>query len=180
MDSKAFETFKHAIKDADDLLAHFDSINAKPPPPEAEVLKRASLVMALAALETYMEDRAMEWCAALAGRDGGRLSKFYRDSLESDLKYFHTPNSQRIKTLFQKYFGIDVTAFWSWNNYDPVRARTELDRLAKMRGDFAHRSWRPKPGESSQHAVTRDEMRKNLRFIRDLVGATDMGLRTGA
>lgn len=53
MPSKALQTFDHAIQDAVDLLAHFDALNKKPPPPEIEILKRASLVMALAALEAY-------------------------------------------------------------------------------------------------------------------------------
>ena len=60
MTSLAFQTFEHAIQDAIDLLNQFDSLNRQPPPPEAEVLKRASLVMALAALETYVEDRVKE------------------------------------------------------------------------------------------------------------------------
>jgi hypothetical protein len=54
MTSKAFQTFEHAIQDAVDLLNHFDALNSQPPPPEAEVLKRAGLVMALAALESYV------------------------------------------------------------------------------------------------------------------------------
>ena len=53
MPSKASLTFDHAIQDAVDLINHFDKLNAVPSPPENEVLKRASLVMALAALETY-------------------------------------------------------------------------------------------------------------------------------
>lgn len=57
MPSRASQTFDHAIQDAIDLLAHFDALNTKPPPPQIEVLKRASLVLALAALETYFEDR---------------------------------------------------------------------------------------------------------------------------
>jgi hypothetical protein len=48
----AKETFESSIKDASDLLDHFDKINTKPPPPNAEVLKRAGLVMAITAWET--------------------------------------------------------------------------------------------------------------------------------
>lgn len=55
--SRAKETFESAIRDAEDLLAHFDSINRQPPPGNAEVLKRAGLIMALTAWETYVEDR---------------------------------------------------------------------------------------------------------------------------
>lgn len=47
MPSRAMQTFDHAIQDAVDLLSHFDALNTKPPPPQIEVLKRASLVMAL-------------------------------------------------------------------------------------------------------------------------------------
>ena len=52
--SQAFNTFEYSIKDATELLDHFDSINTNPPPSNAEVLKRASLIMALAALETAL------------------------------------------------------------------------------------------------------------------------------
>ncbi|GHC08879.1 hypothetical protein GCM10010080_24920 [Thermomonas carbonis] len=106
MNSTALESFEHAIQDAVDLLAHFDSINSQPPRPDAEVLKRASLVMALAALETYVEDRVVEAANAVAGlgSDASRLSKFYKSSLENDLKFFHTPSTDRIRAIFDKYF----------------------------------------------------------------------------
>ena len=42
--SKSADAFKGSIKDAEDLLAHFDA-TAKPPPDSAEVLKRAGLVL---------------------------------------------------------------------------------------------------------------------------------------
>jgi len=56
-----------------------------PPPPEIEVLKRASLVMALAALETYVEDRIVEAADAVSGRgsEANHLVKFYKASLET-------------------------------------------------------------------------------------------------
>jgi hypothetical protein len=176
MTSKAFQTFEHAIQDAVDLLNHFDSLNKQPPPPEAEVLKRAGLVMALAALETYVEDRIVEAADAISGcgSEGSLLVKFYKTSLENDLKYFHTPSTDKIKAIFVKYFGINVTEAWVWNNYDPTRARKELNMIAKKRGDIAHRSWRPVMGQTAPHAVTRDDLRKHIRFISDLVEATDV------
>ena len=100
MTSLALQTFEHAIQDAIDLLNHFDNLNKQPPPPEAEVLKRASLVMALAALETYVEDRVKEAADGIAGlgSTGNRLAQFYKSSLENDLKYFHTPSTDRVGT----------------------------------------------------------------------------------
>ncbi|MCO6414099.1 MAG: hypothetical protein J5I92_15275 [Thiogranum sp.] len=176
MASKALQTFEHAIQDAVDLLSHFDFLNKKPPPPEIEVLKRASLVMALAALETYFEDLLVESVSALCEQNSAdkRLSEFFRTSLESDLKTFHTPSTDRVRTMFVKYLGNDVTEGWSWNHCDPAKARAELNRLAKKRGDIAHRSWRPLPGQPMQHAVTRDAMRKYIHFIKELAKATDV------
>ena len=175
MPSKAHQTFEHAIQDAVDLLNHFDALNKQSPPPEAEVLKRASLVMALAALETYVEDRIVEATDAVSGHgsESSRLVKFYKSSLENDLKYFHTPSTDRVKSIFVKYLDVDVTEGWSWNHYEPIRARSALNKLAKKRGDIAHRSWRPVAGEPTPHAVTREDLRKHIRFIKDLVGATD-------
>jgi hypothetical protein len=174
--SESLLTFEHAIQDAADLLNHFDELNAGSLLPSgAEVLKRASLVMALAALETYMEDRITEAVNAIASKapEPDRLANFYKASLDNDLKYFHTPSVERVKTIFDKYLGMDVTEGWCWNHYDPSRARTELNRIVKKRCEIAHRSMRPVIGQSNPHAVTRDELRKHIRFIRDLVEATD-------
>lgn len=41
--SRAYQSFEYGIKDAEELLAHFDAVNANPPPANAEVLKRIPL-----------------------------------------------------------------------------------------------------------------------------------------
>ena len=177
MASKAIQTFEHAIQDAVDLANHFDALNTKPPPPQIEVLKRASLIMALAALETYFEDRLVEASEVICAKNQGDpfLAQFLKDSLADDLKYFHTPSTDRVRPIFQKYLGVDVTEGWLWNNMEPSGARSELNRLAKKRGDIAHRSWRPTDGESQPqgHAVTRDSLRKYIHFVRQIAQATD-------
>ncbi len=178
MTFKAIQTFEHAIQDAIDLLNHFDALNTNPPPPQIEVLKRASLVMTLAALETYFEDLLIEASEAICSRSKEEvaLASFFKDSLASDLKYFHTPSTDRVRPIFQKYLGIDITEGWTWNNIEPSAARTELNRLAKKRGDIAHRSLRPIDGQQQpqRHAVTRDDLRKHIHFVRQLVQATDI------
>jgi hypothetical protein len=175
MASRALQTFEHAIKDAIDLMNHFDALNKTPPSQEIEVLKRASLVMALAALETYFEDRILESVEAICASEktDERLSEFFRESLEAELKTFHTPSTDRVRPMFKKYLGFDVTDGWSWNHYDPKKARAELNRLAKKRGDIAHRSLRPLPGQPTQHAVTREDLRKHIHFVKELAKATD-------
>lgn len=174
--SQAFCDFEHSIQDAQDLLNYYDVLNKDAqPPPVAEVLKRASLVMALTALETYIEDRMMEAAGRIVGVDShaGRLATFYRHSLEQHLKQFHAPSVERIRKLFKTFLDLDVTEGWSWNNYLPERARTELDKINQKRGLVAHRSSRPRVGDSKAHAVTKEELKKHIRFIRDLVAATD-------
>lgn len=180
MTSQALQTFNHVIQDAADLLAHFDAINSQPPPANAEVLKRASLVMALAALETYIEDRISEAAEQVVGKDGpgSRMREFYLASLANDLKYFHTPTPERVGKIFEKYLQIDVTQGWVWNNYDSARAKTQLSAIARKRGDIAHRSLRPVAGQATAHAVNREELRKNIQFLRDLVAATDKYIET--
>ncbi|MCC4589575.1 HEPN domain-containing protein [Xanthomonas euvesicatoria] len=173
MPSSASVTFNHAIQDAVDLINHFDRLNSQPPPPENEVLKRASLVMALAALETYFEDRLQEAVDALAGSGESFLSRFLRDSLAHDLKTFHTPSTDRVRPMFLKYLGRDITEGWRWNQMEPAQARAELNALARKRGSIAHRAGRPATGSATKHAVSRDDLRRHLHFIRQLVLATD-------
>ncbi len=177
MASSALLTFEHVIQDAIDLVNHFDALNTKPPPPQIEVLKRASLVMALAALETYFEDRLIEAIEAICAKSKNEpvLTSFFRDSLDNDLKYFHTPSTDRVRPIFKKYLGLDITDGWVWNNVEPSGARSELNRLAKKRGDIAHRSWRPVDGQSQvqKHAVTRDDLRKHIYFVTQVARITD-------
>ena len=73
--SKASETFAQAIRDAENLLTHFNKLNVKPPPAENEVLKRAGLIMAMTAWETYVEDRIQE---AASERLSGIVDKIGR------------------------------------------------------------------------------------------------------
>jgi len=180
MPSTASLTFDHAIQDAVDLVNHFDNLNTQPPPPENEVLKRASLVMALAALETYFEDRLVEAVEALCGEGDSAQNRFMRETLANDLKYFHTPSTDRVRPLFQRYLGVDITESWKWNMMEPAAARNELNKLAKKRGDIAHRSWRPTNGTPTKHAVSRDDLRRHIHFIRQLVLTTDSALAKSA
>lgn len=93
MKSKALETFEHALQDSTDLLKHFNALNTKPPPPDIEVLKRASLVMVVAALETYFEDRILESVNEICQntQDNNILAEFITKSIKTDLKHFSQP-----------------------------------------------------------------------------------------
>jgi hypothetical protein len=100
--SRALQNFEYGIKDAEELLAHFDAINTNPPPANAEVLKRAGLVMALTAWETYVEDRLLEEMNRRLGVIAGSYAgDFVLKRLNSDLKQFHNPNSERPSASFR-------------------------------------------------------------------------------
>ncbi|MFA6628185.1 MAG: HEPN domain-containing protein [Sulfuricurvum sp.] len=172
--SLAKESFEYGIKDAEELLEHFDKMNSNPPPPNAEVLKRAGLVMALTAWETYVEDRVRE---ALGNRisaiRGSYAGNFIMDRFESDIKRFNNPNADKTKQLFKDYLGIDITEGWEWNNTDSKKAKDLLNKWIIKRGEAVHRSKPIDNGIASPHLVKRDELEKTIRFLRDLVNASE-------
>lgn len=179
--SRAKNSFVSAIKDAEELLSLFDSMNSKPPPDSAEVLKRAGLIMALTAWETYVEDRVREEMnVRLKMIEGSPAGKFVIRRLEEELKRFHNPNSEKTRRLFQDYVGIDVTECWEWNQFDSARARKTLDELIVRRGDATHRSRSVLQGVPAPHLVKRDDLEKAIRFLKTLVAATDKALATHA
>lgn len=172
--SRAYQSFEYGIKDAEELLAHFDVINTNPPPSNAEVLKRAGLVMALTAWETYVEDRLQEEMDKKLGAVAGSyVGDFVMKKLRTDLKQFHNPSSDKTKRIFQEYLDLDVTEGWSWANYEPEKARSTLNTWISKRGDAVHRSKPVNNGVPVAHLIKRDELEKVIRFVKDIVKATD-------
>ena len=100
--TKASEAFNRSICDAEELLRRFEAERATTNHPQnGEVLKRAGLVMALAAWETYVKDRVRDEISVwLQSVDGSPIGKFVRRRLEEDLKRFFNPNSERTRRLF--------------------------------------------------------------------------------
>ena len=170
----AATAFDRSIKDADELLARFDEENSTPTEHNAEVLKRAGLVMAMAAWETYVKDRFNEeftvWLRAV---DGSQVGKFVRKKKEEDLKRFFNPNSEKTKRLFFDYFEIDITQSWKWANDTVADAKKSLDSLVSKRGDAAHKANTIAKKNSESHLVKREELEKAIRFLKGLVSATE-------
>jgi len=172
--SRASDTFAQSIRDAENLLAHFDKLNTKPPPPENEVLKRAGLIMAMTAWETYVEDRVLEAAGDRLHRlDDTAIAKFVQSRLEDDVKRLHNPSSEKTIQLFSDYAGIDLTDKWRCNPLDAVAVRTRLNQYIKMRGDMVHRSPAISSGPPKAHAISRDDLAKAIRFLKALVASTE-------
>ena len=176
--SKASDTFSESISDAENLLKHFNSLNTMPPPPELEVLKRAGLVMAMTAWETYVEDRLAESCAERLGNLTDRfIAELVESKLADEIKRLNTPNSQKTIELFRDYAGVDLGKCWSWNGYDSMIVRERLNQYLKLRGEVVHRS-RPASVSPSTHPVKKGDLEKAIRFLKNLVDATERAFHT--
>ncbi len=70
------------------------------------------------------------------------------------------------------YVEIDVTANWHWGGMDCGKAREKLDALVRKRGDAVHRS-KGSGGPSQPHLVSKEDLEKAIRFLKELVVATD-------
>ena len=175
--SKASETFECSIQDAELLLSIYKA-QPKTSPDAGEVLKRAGLVMAMTAWETYVEDRIREEVQTLLKfLNGSHVGQFMLDELEEELKRFHNPTSDKTRKLFLDYLKVDVTAKWVWSSYDAKAAKSTLDDLMSKRGDAVHRSRSIKNGDpSAPHPVKKENLEKAIRFLKSLVAATDKAL----
>ena len=173
--SRAKNQFDESIKDAEELLAHFDAAkpaNGGPPPSNAEVFKRAGLILAITAWETYVEDRAREALdASLAALDGSHVARFVTSRFAEEMKRFHSPTSEKTAKLFLDYTGKDVTKQWDQNPLANSKPKQTLDQWIKRRGDAAHRSPASAPGQP--HLITRDELQKLISFLKCLVSQTE-------
>lgn len=172
--SKASDTFAHSIRDAENLLAHFNTLNTKPPPPEIEVLKRAGLIMAMTAWETYVEDRLIEVSVErLTVLSDSSIAAFVQTKLQDEIKRLHNPTADKTIQLFRDFAGVDLVGKWSWNNFDSKAVRDRLNEYIKLRGEVVHRSILVHSGPPKPHPVTREDLIKVIRFLKELVKATE-------
>jgi hypothetical protein len=111
--SEAGSNFKNSIQDAENLLGHFNSLNSlngQPPAPELEVLKRAGLIMAMTAWETYVEDRVAEACAErLSGLTDRSIAAFVQGKLADEISRLNNPASARTIQLYKAGTGTTST-----------------------------------------------------------------------
>lgn len=173
--SESAKAFNRSINDAQELLERFD--NEKDDTSSnfnSEALKRAGMVLAMAAWETYIKDRIQEefevWLKPI---EGSHLGRFVQKRLNEDLKRFYNPNSDKIKRLFVEHFDVDVTHEWVWDNYQAPQAKKALDTLISKRGDAAHQANTSSTINCEPHMIKREELEKAIRFLKGLVSATD-------
>ncbi len=172
--SVAQELFEIAIKDVEELIETYDLLNREHKDRDPEVLKRAALIMALTAWETYVEDRFSQLVSNhLVGLKGSPVDSYIQGQVERDLRHFHTPNSRKVKMLFDGFIGKDITESWVWESFDATRSRETLNMYIRLRGDVVHRAVTDK---QQAHAVKKDDVQKCVRFLKALVNVTDDAL----
>ena len=171
------DTFTESIKDAENLLSHFQTLNPHPPPDELEVLKRAGLIMAMTAWEPYVEDRLYELTTQRLEQLSDQTTvDFIAHRLETELKQLHNPDSSKTITLFREYTGVDLEDGWHWNNFDLCTVKARLNGYLKLRGDVVHRSRVASSESPRAHPVTKDELEKAISFLKHLVDATERAI----
>jgi len=170
--------FAQSILDAEHLLQHFNHFNShKLPPSEIEVLKRAGLIMAMTAWETYVEDRVQECLIKrLSGLTNSAIGALVQAKLDEEIKRLHNPTSAKTIQLFNDYAGVDVSTSWKWANFDPKNAQEKLNEYIKLRGDIVHRSRGLLTGPTPAHPVSKEDLERVIRFLKNLVESTEKAL----
>ena len=172
--SQASQTFEQSILDAENLLKHFNTLNSHPLPADIEVLKRAGLVMAMTAWETYVEDRIQEATEhRLGALNSADVAEFVQSKLAEEIRRLHNPTSTKTLELFRDYAGVNLSGWWSWNGGDEKMTCNRLDDYLRLRGEVVHRSRRLTREHGEAHPVTKEDLEKAIRFLRRLVQATE-------
>ena len=169
--TQSLSIFQQALSEAKELLNCYDTLNNHEEIVPPDALKKASLIMALTAWETYVEDVVTElFNIKFSLVKGSTLGDFAEKQLKERLKQFHNPDSRKTKHLFEEFFGVDITESWQWNNVLPKDARTQLNKWISIRGDAVHRV---EVDVNQPHVIRKDELAKCIRFIEELAQATD-------
>lgn len=176
--SRAKEAFDLGMADAEVLLARLNDKEAKLTQEQGEVHKRATLLLACAAWETYVEERVSESLTAKIDAAGNNdFTEFVKRKFDEELKSFNNPNSEKTRKLFREFLAVkDVTNLWRLAGYTPEQARMRLDTLLKKRGQAAHHTRPSRQGTPAAHLITKPELDKGLNFLKMLVDAIEAGL----
>lgn len=165
------DIFNTAIADAERILTIFDKLD-KASQQEHEVLKRASLIMALTAWETFIEGWMQQQVdAKLCGITGSFAGDYIAKKFNEAINRLHNPDSSKLRQLSQEFVSIDITEKWRWAHYEPKTACAQLNSYLSLRGEIVHHS-RQSDDPKNAHVVKREDVDKAIRFIKRLVDVT--------
>jgi len=173
--SKAKEIFELSIKDSEILLSIFCSTSKEKSSESIEVLKRAGLILALTAWETYVEDLLVEEAnKRLSILSGSFIGKYFENRLSEELKRFHNPSSEKTIKIFRDFLDVNIEEGFKFSNFDIQQSKTQLNELISKRGNAVHRSKKPSNGQQNMHLVKKEDLEKAVKFLKGLVTSIDL------
>jgi hypothetical protein len=63
-----------------------------------------------------------------------------------------------------------------WSGVNVAKVKEKLNALVKKRGDAVHRSKVTGDAAPAPHLVSKDDLEKAIRFLKELVGATEKAI----
>lgn len=164
--SSTLELFYKGIEDAESILSIYDSHNQNGEKvkdfypagmPNIDVLKRACVIMAFTAFESFFENNVRDI-------NSKQINDFSNDKRNKLLEHFHNPTSENITKLYKTWFGIEnclkAITFDGRNTDDICK---QLDDYLKIRGQIVHVQ---KTDSTSQDIAKRDNVLKILGFLK--------------
>ena len=117
-----------------------------------------------------LTDKLINWT-------GDSWKNFVRASLTAKLEKFHTPNTENVDNLIERYLGHKaISKSWSWQGVSNIKAKKELDALIKVRGRAVHRGMRMHPMSQPEKTMKRQTVVHALNLIYNLVDSTEKTL----
>lgn len=175
MSSKAFSTYLDILlKDAEELVAAHGRLRTRKVGRQwgLGALNRGVVVLSVSAWEAYVEELVKESLERLkpAGPQMGTWPSL-NASARGLVGRFNNPNPENVRTLISEAIGFaNVTASWSWQGVDPVRARMRLAEALRHRHEIAH-GVNPRPTIHNVYA------RRLPAFFRRVGRCTDRAVR---
>lgn len=177
--SKALDTFCKGIEDARSILSIYDCHNQNldkikelysDKMPCIDVLKRACVVMAFTAFESFFENLVREI-------NSKQIHDFSDEKKNKKLERFHNPTSQNIIELYRVWFGIDnCLKGVGFDGRDAQDICNQLDEFLNIRGQIVHVQ---KTDSSLQDVARRDNVVKIFGFIEKFAQNFDNYIESG-
>ena len=164
--SNSLELFYKGIEDAESILSIYDSHNQYGDKviglypngmPTIDVLKRASIVMAFTAFESFFEG----WVREINSKQVIDLSNDKRNKL---LEHFHNPTARNLIELYKAWFGIEnCLKSISFDGRSTDDICKQLDEYLKIRGQVVHVQ---KTDSTTQDVAKKENVVKILGFLK--------------
>ena len=153
---------------------------------EKQVYYHAALAAYVAAWDAYINNLVRDFYDEIDSPSNSQFQAIYNLSwraTEKALERFNTPNAENTRSLLQQYTGYDPIGDWIWSRRRMVgvQVRGRLNEILQVRHSFAHGY--PMPGydwtqsKSGRVRLTSEAIRDTEAFFRNLVNATDYGMK---